>query len=84
MRGLIDLAVEETNVAYANSGIPARLRLVHAAILPGYVEPGFGDSLSQMRSQTDGQLDYIHTWREQYGKPPKKVRTEDPCAFCSL
>merc|ERR1719145_202403 len=83
MRGLIDLAVEETNVAYANSGIPARLRLVHAAILPGYVEPGFGDSLSQMRSQTDGQLDYIHTWREQYGADVVAMLIDDP-QYCGL
>merc|ERR1719221_2167400 len=83
MRGLIDLAVEETNVAYANSGIGARLRLVHAAILPGYVEPGFGDSLSQIRSQTDGQLDYVHTWREQYGADVVAMLIDDP-QYCGL
>merc|ERR1712157_427500 len=83
MRGLIDLAVEETNVAYANSGIGARLRLVHAAILPGYVEPGFGDSLSQLRSQTDGQLDYVHTWRDQYGADVVAMLIDDP-QYCGL
>jgi len=83
MRGLIDLAIEETNVAYANSGISLRIRLVHAAILPDYVEPGFGDSLSQLRSQNDGQLDYVHTWREQYGADVVAMLIDDP-QYCGL
>jgi Metallo-peptidase family M12B Reprolysin-like len=68
MRGLIDLAVEETNTAYALSGILSSLRLVYAYRDSTYVEPtSFRTALSNLRSRTDGNLDQVHAKRNLYG-----------------
>ncbi len=64
MRALIDLAVFETNVAYANSNIGTELLLVHAYRHPSYVESTFSQSLSDIR---DGNLSGVHTARTTYG-----------------
>ncbi len=70
MRGLIDLAIAETNTAYHFSGVTAQLRLVHAYREPNYVEEAanaFGSALSSIRGKTDGVLDNVHTNRDIYG-----------------
>ena len=70
MRGLIDLAVAETNTAFQLSGIVSSLRLVHAYRDPNYVEPtmdAYDVSLSQLRGTTDGTLDDVHAKRALYG-----------------
>jgi hypothetical protein len=68
MRGLIDLAVTETNTAYTMSGILSSLRLVHAYRDSTYVEPtSFNTALSNLRSTSDGQLDNVHALRTLYG-----------------
>ena len=66
MEALIDLAVEETNTAFANSLISPRLRLVHSAEV-NYVETGdMGLDLPRLRSTTDGYMDEVHAWRDTY------------------
>jgi hypothetical protein len=70
IRGLIDLAVAETNTAYELSGILSSLRLVHAYRDPTYVEPTikvYETALSNLRSVADGNLDSVHTIRALYG-----------------
>ncbi len=70
MRGLIDLAVAETNTAFALSGVTSQLRLIHAYREPNYKEDvsnAFGAALSSIRSNTDGVLDEVHTMRNTYG-----------------
>ena len=68
MRGLIDLAVDETNTAYKESGMLSSLRLVHAYRDDTYVEPSsFGTALSDLQSTSDGKLDSVHTLRTMYG-----------------
>jgi hypothetical protein len=68
MRGLIDLAIAETNTAYALSGIFTALRLVHAYRDPDYVE---GDdlytSLEHITTPNDGFMDSVHSTRALYG-----------------
>ena len=66
IRALIDLAVAETNDAYQMSGVFARLRLVHAQYVD-YNEGSMGNSLSQLRTNGDGQLDVVHSLRTLYG-----------------
>ena len=68
MEALIDLAVEETNTAFATSLIATRLRLVHTAQV-NHVESGnMGTDLSRLRSQGEiGEyMDEVHTWRDLY------------------
>lgn len=70
MRGLVDLAVQETNTAFNLSGISTTLRLVHAYRDPDYVEPTGGSpittALGNLRIKTDGKLDSVHTKRALY------------------
>lgn len=70
MRGLIDLAVEETNTAFELSGVFTSLRLVHAYRDPNYVERGRGDFYSYLEHVTDdgdGNMDSVHEKRALYG-----------------
>jgi hypothetical protein len=70
MRGLIDLAVFETNTAYNLSGINTQLRLVHAYRDPLYIEPTsnvFNTVLRNLRARGDGKLDRVHAKRTLYG-----------------
>ncbi len=68
MRAMIDLAVLETNEAFENSGIDARVRLAHAAEMTGYAETSsFNTELDRLRNPLDGQLDDAHALRDLYG-----------------
>ena len=70
MRGLIDLAIAETNTAYTASGINTQLRLVHAYREPNYVEAStdkFSSALNAITSTTDGVMDDVHSKRIDYG-----------------
>eukprot|EP00591_Stephanopyxis_turris_P010788 CAMPEP_0195507272 /NCGR_PEP_ID=MMETSP0794_2-20130614/747_1 /TAXON_ID=515487 /ORGANISM="Stephanopyxis turris, Strain CCMP 815" /LENGTH=695 /DNA_ID=CAMNT_0040633901 /DNA_START=1 /DNA_END=2085 /DNA_ORIENTATION=+ len=68
MRGLIDLAVGETNYAYAQSGVTTQLRLVHAYRHPTYDESsGFNTALNHITSTTDGVMDDVHAKRTTWG-----------------
>jgi hypothetical protein len=68
MRGRIDLAVAETNTAYALSGIFASLRLVHAYRDPDYVESNdLNTALTHITTPDDGFMDSVHSKRILYG-----------------
>ncbi|HZX48578.1 MAG TPA: DUF1566 domain-containing protein [Nitrospirota bacterium] len=62
----IQLAVDQTNTAYANSLISQRLRLVHTAQVT-YTETGNSNTdLTRLQSPSDGYMDDVHTLREAY------------------
>jgi hypothetical protein len=68
MRGLIDLAVAETNTAYELSGILTSLRLVHAYRDPYYIETSsYSTSLDDLTNTNDGLLESVHVKRALYG-----------------
>jgi len=60
----IQLAVDETNQVYANSGIKQRLRLVHTEQV-NYQEVGL-DDLARLKNPKDGFLDEVHRLRDIY------------------
>ena len=63
----IQLAVDETNQSYANSGIIQRVRLVHAAQV-NYTETGKSDrDLARLQNPNGGHLDEVHSMRDAYG-----------------
>ncbi len=67
MEALIDLGVSNTNLSYANSGIPAQARVVHRGVVP-YTETGVANTeLSRFRSTSDGHMDAVHCLRDAYG-----------------
>ena len=77
MVALIELAIEETNDAYAASGVNARLVLAHAYRDPdNYVEndtsavdgnDAFDNALQDLSGNGDGLLDTVHSLRDTYG-----------------
>jgi hypothetical protein len=70
MRGLINLAVAETNVAFVNSNIHASLQLVHAYRESSYTEYET-DDISSLRNalydMKDGNVSGLREKREQVG-----------------
>ena len=67
INNLIDLAVSETNVSYANSGIRQRLRLVHRTEVAYTESSDFGTDLSRLSGTSDGYMDNVHSLRNTYG-----------------
>ncbi len=74
MRAMIDVAIEETNFAYLNSGVTQQLRVVHTAEV-AYDEDNLGGetsdkmfsiALSRLRATADGHMDEIHAQRDQH------------------
>ena len=66
IQSLIDLAVANTNTAYANSNVSQRLRLVYAAQI-SYTEGNATTDLNRLTSTSDGYLDQVHTLRNTHG-----------------
>jgi peptidyl-Asp metalloendopeptidase len=63
----IQLAIDETNQSYANSGIAQRVRLVHSEQVV-YTETGNSSTdLDRLQGPSDGYIDNVHTLRESYG-----------------
>jgi hypothetical protein len=62
----IQLAFDETNLSYVNSGITQRVRLVHSSQV-SYTETGdMKTDLNRLRDTSDGFMDNVHTLRETY------------------
>ncbi len=81
---LIDLAVLETNQAYANSQVVQRLRLVHQAELSGYPEDGnFSTELNRLTDPADGFFDNIHALRNQHGAD-EVAMIVDSTQYCGI
>lgn len=68
VRSSIDLAVEETNDSFANSGINARVRVVRTV---AYSYPdtdvAMDDILNDFAESGDGRMDSVHALRDKYG-----------------
>lgn len=63
----IDLAVAQTNQAYANSGINQRLRLVHTMEIAYNENSLMAVDLERLTEQNDGFMDEVHQVRNQVG-----------------
>jgi hypothetical protein len=86
MRARIDLAVEETNTAFALSGVTTLLRLVHAYREVNYVEAStdaFLGALSAIQSTSDGNMDDVHSKRTQYGADIVAMIIDDK-VYCGI
>ncbi|GAB6067761.1 hypothetical protein JCM13664_10800 [Methylothermus subterraneus] len=60
-------AIARTNQAYLNSQINMQLNLVHTAEV-SYTEIGnMTDALYALQGTSDGKMDVVHSWRDQYG-----------------
>ncbi|MCH9022270.1 MAG: DVUA0089 family protein, partial [Planctomycetes bacterium] len=67
MEALTNLAIAETNVAYANSSITSIVKLGHQQEI-AYTDSGsMGTDLGRLQNKTDGYMDSVHTLRDTYG-----------------
>lgn len=84
MRGLIELAVHETNTGYDHSGVRQILRLAHAEEV-AYSEAGFDwdTTLDRLTDQHDGYLDQVHTLRDEH-RADLVVLLVDDYTYCGL
>jgi hypothetical protein len=85
MEDLIQLAIQETNTAYQLSGVDIQLQLVHS-YRSNYVEPSsnaFSTSLDDLKIQTDGEMDEVHSLRDTYGADVVALIIDDP-AYCGI
>jgi hypothetical protein len=64
---LIQLAVDETNQSYVNSGIAITMNRVYTGQI-SYSESGrsFSTHVNYLKGTTDGQMDNVHTLRNTY------------------
>jgi len=82
--GLIQLAIDETNTSYSNSGVNATLRSVYSSEV-SYSEAGrtYQQHVAALQSPSDGIMDIVHTWRNQYSADVVVLLVND-AAFCGL
>jgi len=85
VKNYIDLAIQEGNVAFDNSGIPGRIRLVHNYLVNDYDESTkeYSDILWNMGYQTDGVIDDVHLLRAQYKADVVVMLVDNPTS-CGL
>lgn len=79
MRGLIQSAIDVTNVAYANSNANMMLRLV-GTMEVAYTETSFDQSLDDL---TEGNIAQVHTQRNALGADLVALLIDNPAA-CGL
>lgn len=83
---VIDLAVAESNEAYARSLINTRLSLVATAEV-SYTESGdMVKDLHRLKDKNDGFLEPVHTWRDTYAADVVSLieETSDYCGIAYL
>jgi hypothetical protein len=84
MNALVDLAIAETNTAYANSQIAPRMRLAHKTEV-AYTESGNPSTdLSRLSSLNDGQLDVVHGLRDDYGADLVSLLVSQMSGACGI
>lgn len=72
----IDLGFDQTNAAFARSGVNVRVRLVRAIEI-NFSEGNMGEDLSRLQIKGDGILDELHTVRDQVGADLVSLWTTD-------
>ncbi len=81
IESLIQLGVTETNLAYQNSGIVPRIRLVHTEEV-SYTESGnLETDLGYLRL---GLIDGTHALRDTYGADLVQIVTDSSASYCGL
>jgi hypothetical protein len=84
MQNLITTGVIETNLAYANSGIIPRLRLVHTAEVDYTEATDISIDLDRLRAPSDGFLDSVHALRNQHRADFVKLMVANPLGGCGI
>jgi hypothetical protein len=83
IRGIIQNYVAYTNMAYGNSGIDLRMRMVHCAeVVYDEVDPPGGDDpfethLNRLTDISDGIMDEVYSWRQTYAADAVMLLLDD-------
>jgi hypothetical protein len=83
IQALIANSIAATNDGYANSAIHPRLRLVHAAEVD-YTSSNFETDLARLRGTTDGYMDEIHAWRDEYRADMVALLRAGSSEYCGI
>lgn len=68
LHAAVQLALDTTNTAYADSDVAHRLRLAgRRSIEPAADAYSYGDVLIDLTLTDDGDMDEVHGWRDAYG-----------------
>jgi hypothetical protein len=80
----IQLAIDESNTSYTNSGIDIVLRRAYYSQVE-YNEAGrtYADHVAALQSPSDGVMDVVHTWRDQYKADVVVLLVRDS-TYCGL
>jgi len=81
--GRIQLAVDQTNQIFANTDIPHRLQLVHAAHV-SFDEADWMETLAALTVPVDGVLDEVHDLRRAYKADVVSLWYGDLYTYCGL
>ncbi len=79
MQALVQGSIDISNIAYVNSDIDPRLRLVHSQEI-NYTETNMSTDLGRLRATNDGHMDQVHALRDQYGADMVALIVEDGSA----
>jgi hypothetical protein len=84
INGLIQLAFDESNRSYANSGIALTLGPAFVGQVD-YSEAGrtYAQHVAALQSPSDGIMDVVHTWRDQYSADVVALIVND-ASYCGL
>ncbi len=81
---LIDLSLAETNQAYVNSGVNARVELAHKAAVT-YTQSGTQETdNNRYAAASDGYMDEIHTQRNTYAADVGMLVVNDGDESCGI
>ncbi|MET1254335.1 hypothetical protein [Aliikangiella maris] len=81
MPTLVDLAVEETNQGYVNSGVNATVELAHLQQV-NYTSTDISTDLNRLKSTSDGYIDEAHQLRDQYAADVVMLMVPDKGSAC--
>merc|ERR1711920_1158219 len=86
MEAALDLSIEMVNTAFQLSGINGKMRLVHSYRESNYEEASrdaFHKAIDALEGTNDGELDDVHSKREQFGADMVSLIIDDE-SLCGL
>ena len=84
INGLIQLSFDVTNTSYSNSAINLVISPAHVGQVD-YSESGrsYAQHVAALQSPSDGMMDIVHTWRNQYNADVVVLLVNDT-AYCGI
>lgn len=84
MKARIKSGIDLSNIAYANSTVTPRLRLVHVEEV-AYTESGnITTDVNRLKAPADGYLDVVHTLRNTYGADMVSLLVNNGGGYCGM